>query len=141
MVLGALLGVGFGDWFGEQMVGLYADYFRFPDLVARVDPQTAIAAVLVSAIAGVVGTLTSVRSVLKLAPAEAMAPPAPARYRRGFLEGPLFGRLVGPSTRMILREVQRRRGTDRAPGLRDREHELQVRDIEDRPRATYARHA
>lgn len=108
VVLGALLGVGFGDWFGEQMVGLYADYFRFPDLVARVDPQTAIAAVLVSAIAGVVGTLTSVRSVLKLAPAEAMAPPAPARYRRGFLEGPLFGRLVGPSMRMILREVQRR---------------------------------
>ncbi|MCA9613038.1 MAG: ABC transporter permease, partial [Myxococcales bacterium] len=108
VVLGALLGVGLGDWFGEQMVNLYADYFRFPDLVARVDPQTAIAAVLVSALAGVVGTLTSVRSVLKLAPAEAMAPPAPARYRRGLLEGAFFGRFVGPSTRMILREIQRR---------------------------------
>ncbi len=108
VVVGALLGVGFGDWFGEKMVGLYADYFRFPDLTARVDPQTAIASVFVSAAAGVVGTLTSVRSVLKLAPAEAMAPPAPARYRRGLLEGKLFGRLVGPSARMILREVQRR---------------------------------
>ncbi|MBX3246303.1 MAG: ABC transporter permease [Myxococcales bacterium] len=108
VVLGATLGVGFGAWFTREMIGLYEEYFRFPTLRATLDPQTAITAILVATLAGVLGTVTSVRSVLKLTPAAAMQPPAPARYRRGLLDIGFFSRLIGPSTRMILRELQRR---------------------------------
>ena len=108
VVVGAGLGVALGAWLGNGLVGLYEDYFRFPSLTARVDPQTALVAVLVSTLAAVVGTLTSVRSVLALPPAEAMRPAAPATYRKGLLDAGWVRTLLGPSARMVLREVRRR---------------------------------
>ncbi len=108
VVIGAALGAVLGAFLTRGLVGLYEDYFRFPTLAARVDPRSAAVAVAVSALAGVVGTVTSVRSVLKLSPAEAMAPPAPARYRRGLLDYAAIRRLLGTSARMVLREVRRR---------------------------------
>ncbi|MBO6937499.1 MAG: ABC transporter permease [Deltaproteobacteria bacterium] len=108
VVIGAALGVLLGAFLTRGLVGLYEDYFRFPTLAARVDPRTAAIALTVSSLAGVVGTFTSVRSVLKLSPAEAMAPPAPARYRRGLVDLAAVRRLLGTSARMVLREVRRR---------------------------------
>ncbi len=105
VTLGSLLGLAFGAWMTDGMVGLYAEYFRFPALSARIAPRTAALAVVVSFGAALVGTVTSVRSVLSLRPAEAMRPAAPAKYRRG-----LLSRLPGlsPAARMIAREVERR---------------------------------
>jgi len=108
VVIGATLGVILGAFLTRGFVGLYEDYFRFPTLAARVDPRTAAIAFVVSSLAGVLGTVTSVRSVLKLSPAEAMAPPAPARYRRGLIDFAAIRRLLGTSARMVLREVRRR---------------------------------
>ena len=108
VLLGAVLGVLFGGWLADGLVSLYARYFRFPTLISRIDRSTAAVAIIASSIAGVVGTLTSVRSILKLAPAEAMRPPAPQRYRRGMSDWPLVKRWLTPSAQMILREVQRR---------------------------------
>ncbi len=108
VALGAALGLALGQWFGGGLIDLYRDYFRFPTLEARVDVATAVAAVAVSAIAATVGTFTSVRSILRLAPAEAMRPPAPARYRRGLTDLPGVRRFVPPALQMTLREVQRR---------------------------------
>jgi putative ABC transport system permease protein len=106
--VGATLGVVLGAFLTRGFVGLYEDYFRFPTLAARVDPRTAAIALVVSSLAGVVGTITSVRSVLKLSPAEAMAPPAPARYRRRLVDLAAVRQLLGTSARMVLREVRRR---------------------------------
>ena len=108
VVSGASLGVLLGAWLGDGLVGLYEEYFRFPNLRSHVDPQTAITAILVSTLAAIAGTLTAVRSVLRLAPAEAMRPPAPATYRRGLLDARVVRMAVGPAARMVLREVQRR---------------------------------
>ncbi len=108
VVMGAGAGVALGAWLSNGLLGLYEDFFRFPSLQSRVDPQTALIAVLVSTLAAVVGTLTSVRAVLQLAPAEAMRPAAPATYRRGLLDIGWIRALLGPSARMVLREVQRK---------------------------------
>lgn len=108
VVIGASLGVLLGAWLSDAMLGLYEEYFRFPSLQSRLDPQTALTAVLVSCGAGVLGTLTSVRSILALAPAEAMRPPAPAVYERGIFDAAWFRVAFGPSARMVLREIQRR---------------------------------
>jgi putative ABC transport system permease protein len=56
----------------------------------------------------VAGALGAVRGAVKLPPAEAMQPPAPARYRRGILDRVGLGTLAGPSGLMVLREIQRR---------------------------------
>lgn len=105
---GALLGFALGQYLGAGLVGLYAEYFRFPALQPRIAPQSAAIALIVSTAAAALGTLTSVRSVLKLAPAEAMRPPAPANYRRGFGDLPFVRRFIGPAAQMVLREIQRR---------------------------------
>jgi putative ABC transport system permease protein len=107
-VLGAAAGVGVGIYFGDAMVGLYAHYFKFPNLVFTFDAAGASAAILVSFAAALVGAFSAVRGVVRMAPAEAMRPPAPARYRRSLVD--LFGlaRALGPSLHMIVRELQRR---------------------------------
>jgi putative ABC transport system permease protein len=55
----------------------------------------------------VLGTLNAIVATVRLTPAEAMRPPAPGRYRRTLLErAGLTG--IGPSLRMILRNMERR---------------------------------
>ena len=109
VVIGAVLGVGLGAYLGEALTGLYTgEYFRFPEPAYRLDPDLAVMGVGVSLVAAVVGALSAVRKVSSLPPAEAMRPPAPAVYRRTILERIGLFQLLGPATRMILREVQRR---------------------------------
>jgi putative ABC transport system permease protein len=58
--------------------------------------------------AALTGALAAMRNVMKLAPAEAMRAPAPARYRRGVLAWRGLARALGPLGRMIVRELERR---------------------------------
>src|SRR5690606_28980543 len=74
---GALLGVGLG----RALVHLYGAYFRFPALAFRLEPGVLLVGLVVSLGAGLVATFGSVRRVVRLPPAEAMKPPAPATYR------------------------------------------------------------
>ena len=74
---------------GKGLTRLYGDFFHFPFLIFRHDADVYAIAALVSVLAAVVGALKAVRDVLALAPAVAMQPPAPPRYRKLFL-----GRLV-----------------------------------------------
>jgi putative ABC transport system permease protein len=107
-VLGGILGVGIGAWLGGAFVNLYAEYFKFPDLRFRLDAQAAGTAVMSSLLAAGVGAFSAVRQVIKLPPAEAMRPAAPARYRRSIFDILGIRRLVGPATNMIVRELERR---------------------------------
>jgi putative ABC transport system permease protein len=107
MIPGALLGV-IGGWaLGRMVLGLYQGVFRFPDLTFRLTASLISTALLVSAVAAVVGALFAVRRAAKLPPAEAMRPPAPARYRRGIFERLGLGALAGPPGMMVLREIER----------------------------------
>ncbi|MEY4696568.1 MAG: hypothetical protein RIT14_996, partial [Pseudomonadota bacterium] len=80
--LGTALGFVAGAWLGMGLAKLYARFFSFPFLVFTRDPQIYGLAALVTLGAAMGGALQSVRAVLSLAPAVAMAPPAPAAYRQ-----------------------------------------------------------
>jgi len=62
----------------------------------------------ISLVAAVVGALNSVRSAVTLAPAEAMRPPAPVKYRRMIIERLGWVHLLSPQARMVIRTMERR---------------------------------
>src|SRR5690606_16078111 len=105
---GAGLGAAAGAWLGAAMTELYQHYFKFPNLEFRFDLSSAIGSLLVTLLASGIGTFAAVRGVLRLAPAEAMQAPPPARYTRSWLDRLELGRLVGTAPQMVLRELRRR---------------------------------
>lgn len=104
---GYLLGLLLGDWLGLRLTGLYADFFHFPSFDHRVSPRLMLVSLAIVAVTAVLGTLTAIAATVRLAPAEAMRPPAPGRYRRSLLERLPWLR-TGTALRMILRNIERR---------------------------------
>ncbi|HEY3236623.1 MAG TPA: ABC transporter permease, partial [Polyangiaceae bacterium] len=104
---GVPLGVALGAYFGAQMVKLYTFYFRIPDLAFRLDGRDVLLAASVSVLSAMAGALSGVYRAVTLPPAEAMRPPSPARYRRGFSDW-LGASALGPSAQMVVRELERR---------------------------------
>jgi putative ABC transport system permease protein len=105
--IGAAAGVAAGAWLGSGMIGLYNEYFRFPSLDYHLSAGVAAASVAISLLVAGLGAQTAVRRAVRIPPAEAMRPEAPARYRRSLVE-----RLARPSrltlaTRMVLRNLER----------------------------------
>ncbi|HXK18252.1 MAG TPA: FtsX-like permease family protein [Polyangiaceae bacterium] len=108
MVPGMVLGL-LGGWaFGRVVVAAYGNVFRFPELSFRMSASTVTIALLVSALSAAVGAVFAVRSAVRLPPAEAMRPPAPAHYRRSVVERMGLATLLGPTWMMVVREVLRR---------------------------------
>lgn len=110
VLAGSIAGVVAGLWLGRGMTRLYAEYYRFPVLTLRITPSTAVASVLVSVAAAVVGVVASVRSAAKLPPAEAMRAEPPAKFQPTWIERAGIHRLLSQAGRMILRNVARRPG-------------------------------
>jgi putative ABC transport system permease protein len=102
------LGMAGGWWLGDLMMDLYASVFRFPGVRFAPSPGLVAAAILMSGGAALVGALMAVRAAVRLPPAEAMRPPAPAVYHRTLLERLRLSTLVGPTAMMVLREIERR---------------------------------
>ncbi|HTJ80388.1 MAG TPA: ABC transporter permease, partial [Polyangiaceae bacterium] len=109
-ILGAIAGVVLGAWFGSELTTLYGDYFHFPSPPFHIGFDVAAVGVLVSVGAATFGALSSVRKVSALPPAEAMLPPAPPAYRRGWLERLGIIALLTPAARMGLRQILRQPG-------------------------------
>jgi putative ABC transport system permease protein len=104
---GLLLGVALGKWLGMKFVGIYADFFRFPDFEHHLAPWLLLVSIGITLGTAVLGTLNTLFATMRLAPAEAMRPPSPGRYRRTLVERLGLTRL--PTTlRMILRNMERR---------------------------------
>jgi putative ABC transport system permease protein len=101
-------GIAGGYWLGDLMLDLYATVFRLPDV--RFSPSVALlaAAILMGGSVALAGALLAVRAAVRLPPAEAMRPPAPAAYHRTLLERLRLSKLAGSTAMMILREVERR---------------------------------
>jgi putative ABC transport system permease protein len=104
---GFVLGLALGDALGAMLMGLYAEFFRFPVFEHHVAPSLVLIALGLTVATAVGGTLNAIAATVRLTPAEAMRPPAPGRYRRTLFER--LG-LTGMSTglRMILRNMERR---------------------------------
>jgi putative ABC transport system permease protein len=105
---GSLVGLAGGFALGRTVLGLYSSLFRFPELTFQLPLSLVLMAVLVSALAALAGAFGAVRAAIRLPPAEAMQPPAPAHYRRSILDRVGLGHLIGTSGMMVVREVARR---------------------------------
>ena len=110
IVAGICLGIAVGWYFGFSITALYMEFFRFPVLRYEPGPLVIISAVLISLGAAAIGALAAVRRAVNLPPAEAMRPEPPTRFHAGAIEGMGIHRLVPPSVRIILRNLERRPG-------------------------------
>lgn len=105
--LGCLLGVALGKGLGVMFTGLYAEFFRFPQFDHLLPGGLTLGAMAVTTLTAVAGTLHAIVATARLAPAQAMRPPAPAHYRKTWAErSGLTG--LPTSVRMILRQLERR---------------------------------
>jgi len=84
--VGAILGILMGIYFGDAMLALYGEYYQFPNLKLLIDPILILQGFGVGMLFGIMGGLFSIRSVLKLNPAQAMRPPIPESFSRVPLE-------------------------------------------------------
>jgi putative ABC transport system permease protein len=105
---GVAIGMAAGAWLASSLVSIYNDFFRFPVLEFEIAPRIVLSATLVSVLAGLLGARGAVLRAVRLPPAEAMRPQAPARYRVTLVERLLLGSRVAPATRMIVRNLSRR---------------------------------
>jgi putative ABC transport system permease protein len=106
--MGIVIGVMVGAWVGHWFSGIYADFFRFPVLHYRLKPSLVVVSAAVAITAAVAGTLSAIFATVRLAPAEAMHPPAPGLYRPSFVERLGLKRWLSTAARMIIRTMQRR---------------------------------
>ncbi|MDT8342055.1 MAG: ABC transporter permease [Longimicrobiales bacterium] len=106
---GAMVGAGGGIWLADRMAGVYARFFQFPELDFQLDPGVVGWALLIALATGMAGALAALRSVVGLAPAVAMAPPAPPRFTGARFERTRAWRALRPAGRMIVRNVTRAR--------------------------------
>lgn len=107
VAVGLALGVVVGDRLGTMFTGLYAEFFRFPHFGHTIAPSLLLISAGITIATAVAGTLNAILATVRLAPAEAMRPPAPGHYRRTLLER-LGIQAIGPALRMIIRNMERR---------------------------------
>lgn len=106
-LVGAVLGTGFGIWAGAALGDVYLRFYRFPSLDYVLRPSVALLAVAFTTGAALLGVHRAVRGAVRLAPAEAMRPPAPAVYRPTLVERLGLQRFFDQPTRMIMRNLER----------------------------------
>lgn len=107
VLAGLLLGIFLGDVLGKMFIGLYAEFFYFPSFEHHLAPWLILVSVGITLSTAVLGTLNAILATVKLAPAEAMHPPAPGIYHHTVLER-MGIRRIAPALRMILRNMERK---------------------------------
>lgn len=107
VVLGGILGTIAGAFLGNDLAHLYAQFFRLPTVVYRLDVRVIVTAMALCGGASVIGALGAVRRAVNLPAAEAMRPEAPQRYTRTLLERIGLQQILTPTSRMILRRLSR----------------------------------
>lgn len=107
VALGFVLGLVLGRALGVMFLGLYAEFFRLPTFEHQLAPARVLIALGLTLGTAALGALKAVAATVRLAPAEAMRPPAPGRYRRTLAERLGLTQLT-PVLHMILREMERK---------------------------------
>ncbi len=108
VMAGTAIGSPLGIWLGRGLARMYQNFFRFPELSFVAGPRLFLWAIAISAMAACLGALSSLRVVVALPPAEAMRPESPPQFKQGIAERLGFAKLTSISTRMILRNLERR---------------------------------
>ncbi len=106
-----LIGIGIGSvagtWLGLRVTALFGDFFHFPFLVFARAPDLYVIAGALSAAAAAIGAIRALTEVVRLPPAVAMQPPAPASFHRLGRADILLDRIVSQPTLMTLRNIAR----------------------------------
>ena len=102
---GVAIGGFAGTWLGVYVTHMFGDYFRFPFLVFVASPDLYLIAAGLSLLAAILGAVHALRDVVKLAPAVAMQPPAPAKFRRMLPTTFRIDKLVSQPIVMMLRNL------------------------------------
>lgn len=108
VALGLLAGLALGVWFGRGLSTIYMEFYSFPFLHYRLQPWVIALAAVVSAAAGLSGTLLAVARAARLPPAQGMLPETPTVYRATLLERVGLQRWLSQPSRMIARHIERR---------------------------------
>lgn len=108
MLLGAVIGTGFGLWLGNSLTQLYGQFYHFPILRYQVGPTTILGAIAISLSAALLGALGAVQRAVAMPPAEAMRPEPPAQFHRTLMERLGLQALLSPVGRIILRNLERK---------------------------------
>lgn len=104
VLVGVAIGSAAGTWLGAYMTGVFGEFFHFPFLVFARSPDVYLFGAALSLAAAFVGAARALREVVRLPPAVAMRPPAPARARR-ILPGFASRRLLSQPVVIMLRNV------------------------------------
>lgn len=106
-LLGVAIGCALGIWLGRGLAAMYMEYFKFPFLIFRAQPDVFLVAVGFSLLVATLGTRSAVVRVMRLQPAVAMVPPAPPDYSRAVRSLQVLSRRLDQPSRMILRHLLR----------------------------------
>jgi putative ABC transport system permease protein len=110
-VVGGALGVIFGNAMTKPMIDLYSEYFTLPDVATTTPVDLALIGFLVSVAFGGIGAFLGAKSVIRLAPAEAMRPPSPPPVKNDVIRTfPFLKKLLSSHGNMALRNITRARG-------------------------------
>ncbi|MCF7731646.1 MAG: ABC transporter permease [Akkermansiaceae bacterium] len=107
-LLGTVIGAVAGRYLGGYLLTMYDSIFGFPNLDFRMDYSALGLALLVCVGASAAGVMTVVWQAVKLPPAEAMRPEPPADFRPSLFERIGLTKLLTPTMRMALRNIERR---------------------------------
>jgi putative ABC transport system permease protein len=107
----AIVGIGVG-WIAGTMLAQstatqYAEFFNFPYVIFRVSYWVYAAAGLAGLATTSLGAAQAALKAARLAPAIAMQPPAPPRFKRSFIDDAMARMRLAQSTVMILRSLLR----------------------------------
>ncbi len=110
-VIGIAIGFVAGTWLGHGMTRLYSEFYSFPFLIFRWDPDVYLIAAGTTLFAAIAGGARAMGSAFALPAAVAMRPPAPQVYRQlfnGLFERlALFSQLTTMAFRNMLRHPVR----------------------------------
>ena len=105
--LGIVAGIGVGIWMGQGLSNIYMAFYSLPFMTFVLRPVMVFAAIGITVAVTLIGTLYAVNKAAILPPAQAMRPEPPTLYRKGLVEKIGLDRWIKPSTRMILRHLER----------------------------------
>jgi putative ABC transport system permease protein len=121
-LVGILIGSAAGTWLGVMVTQLFGDFFHFPFLVFVRSSDVYLLAGGLTLAAALFGAMRALWGVVRLPPAVAMQPPAPARFRHLLPATWRLDRVITQPTMMMLRNLARhpvRAGYRAGHGARD----------------------
>lgn len=106
-VVGVGIGWGVGSWLARLMAHQYALYFDFPFLIFRTSPWVYAVSGIAALLTTTLGAAQAAIKATRLAPAIAMLPPAPPRFKRSLVDRAMTAMRLSQPTVMIMRSLFR----------------------------------